>query len=166
MVSDVGFSYQGRAYTPQEPCAFTTRCMPADFDRWAFHAGEWVSAVAARATTSQQREAYRRVSERYAKLLQDNKDCGFLTCTSATRAMVSISELSKALADSWGEPVSETEVEADWGWISALHLPLPNLPGIGDLEQMIRGAVLNKYLPVLGVVAALWLLNSGGRGCR
>lgn len=157
---DVGFEFKGRAYTPERPCLFDNYCTPTDFDQWAAHTGEWVAALGKKAWGDAQQADYMRIAKRYADLVERNQGCR-ITCTSATRALVSIAQLSKELAESWGDPVTVDEVESDWGWIGTIRLPM--LPGIGDLEAMIRGAFLKRYLPMIGIAAALWMLASSER---
>lgn len=159
-MTDVGFTFKGRAYTADQPCMFDAYCTPTDFDQWAAHTGEWVAALAKKAISPEQYDQYHAIAKRYEALVRRNQSCS-VTCTAATKALVTMAQLAKALAESWDDPVVEGEVTSDWGWIGTIMLPM--LPGVGDLEEMIRGAVLKRYLPIIGIVAALWLLNSNDR---
>lgn len=153
MVAEVGFTYQGRTYTADEPCMFDNYCTPTDFARWAFHAGQWVAATGAKAFSQDQRAAYTRIAQRYAKILKINEGCR-VNCMAGVEALTELAKLSNELIASWGDEVTEDEVKNDWGWFDAIHLPLPNLPGI-DLESILGKGMFKTYLPLLAVLAAI-----------
>lgn len=155
----VGFTHKGREYTEDAPCVFNDFCSPADADRWAKHTGDWLNAVRKRATTPERMQQWEGLARRYAAALESSDNCNVLTCTSSTRALVSMAQLLKALADSWGAPVEEDEVLTDWGWIDALQLPI--IPGLEELKQKVKDKIqahfIGKYAPfALLALLLLW----------
>ncbi len=157
---EVGFKFKGRTYTVERPCMFDDYCTPTDFNQWASHTGEWLAALAKKAVGVERQEHYLRIARRYADLVQRNQNCR-VTCTAATKALVATAQLSKELAESWDDPVTADEVESDWGWIGTIGLPM--LPGVGDIEEMIKAAFWQRYLPIIAAVGALFLLASSER---
>ena len=159
---EVGFKFKGREYTADQPCMFESYCTPKDFDQWAAHTGEWVAALAKKAISGEQYDKYHRIAQKYAELVKRNQSC-HITCTSGTAALVTMAQYAKALAESWATPIEDDDIEGDWGWIGTIGLPM--LPGVGDLEEMIKRAYLTRYIP-LAIIAALIFFSGNGREQR
>ena len=159
---EVGFKFKGREYTVDRPCQFDSYCTPTDFDQWAAHTGEWVAALAKKAISGEQYDKYHRIAQQYAELVKRNQKCR-ITCTSGTKALVTMAQHSKMLAESWATPIEDDEIDSDWGWIGTIGLPM--LPGVGDLEEMIKRAYITRLLP-LAVIAALILFSGDERKQR
>lgn len=152
---DVGFSFKGREYTADRPCMFDAYCVPDDFDNWAKHTGEWVLALSKKAITGDQYDKYNRIAQQYADLVKRNQSCR-ITCTSGTQTLVEMAKHAKMLAESWATPIEQDEIDSDWGWLGTLKLPM--LPGVGDLEDIIKRAYIQRLLP-LAILAALILFG-------
>lgn len=154
--SRVGFELKGRDYSPDEPCLFNDACVRADAFNWWKHAGQWIDALSARASTAEQRERVARLAKKHEEVNQ--RDCTD-NCGSAVQAFISMARLSQALAEQWGEPV--TEVSNDWGWVLPIALPIPDW--FDQLKAGLRRKAMAKLVP-LAILALLLLSTKKRRG--
>lgn len=156
--NEVGFTFRLQSYRPDSPCVVpgSFMCVREDEHLWAKHANEWVDALARRAQNGSQRDAATKLAKQIADIM--DKNC-WLACTSGVHALVAISQHAKALAESWGQPV--TEIDPEWGWSFPIPWGVPDW--FKDAKKAWKkGMSLYAMAPFL--IIAFLLLNNRRKG--